>query len=379
MSHDASLSAVCRTKAENLSQHQVLRGLKKRNVSFFEFWPAWVMYFPAGVQWLFLSVWYRSFTLPFLANPFLTLSGMVGVPKSELMAQATGLCRDTILPWIRHTVDDRSPHTQAMECVRQAARQGIDFPFVCKPDIGCRGIGVKLVRDVEQLSKIIQCYPSGAALICQKLASWEAEVGIFYVKNPATQQAEITSLTFKHIPKVTGDGIRTLGQLVQKDERAGLLQHLYYKRHEARWNDIPSKGEVVSLVFSAAHSKGAVFLDAREHITPQLTKAVSDIMAGLPDFYYGRLDVKYSSLENLKAGKTLEIVEINGASAESIHVWDKDAKFFEAICTLLWQYRILFRIGAYHRKRGMKPPTLRTFLKHWRLEKNLSKHYPLTD
>lgn len=380
----SSLASVCVNEAEQTNQRAVLSVVsndeqRKRSVSFFEFWPAWAMYFPVGIQWLFLAAWYRSLTVPFLANPSLTLSGMVGVPKSELMSQAAGLCKETILPWICYAADDRSSDIQATECIRHAEQHGIEFPFVCKPDIGCRGIGVKLVKSVEQLSEIIQSYPRGAAFLCQKLASWEPEVGIFYVKNPTTQQAEITSLTFKQLPKVVGDGISTLGQLIQKDERAGLLAHLYHKRHEARWNDIPLRGEIISLVFSAAHSKGAVFRDARDHITPQLVQAVTDIMDGLPDFYYGRLDVKYADLESLKSGKTLQIVEINGASAESIHVWDRDAKFIETIRTLLWQYRTLFRIGAYHKKRGKNPPSLRTFFKHWQLEKNLSKHYPLTD
>lgn len=379
MSHNVSTAAIGDPDSSILDQNRIMGNLKKRSVSFFEFWPAWAMYFPVGIQWIFLSVYYRSLTVPFLANPSLTLSGMVGVPKSELMAQATGICEESILPWICYAVDDRGFDIQATECIRHAEGKGIIFPFVCKPDIGCRGIGVKLVRNKDQFVEIIKTYPRGASFICQKLASWEPEVGVFYVKDPVTQTSQITSLTFKHLPKVVGDGISTLGELIQEDERAGLLQHLYYKRHETRWNEIPMKDEVVSLVFSAAHSKGAVFRDAREHITPQLTRAVSDIMAGLPDFYYGRLDVKYSDLESLKDGKSLEIVEINGASAESIHVWDKDAKFIETIHTLLWQYRTLFRIGAYHKRRGLKTPSLRTFFKHWRLEKDLSKHYPLTD
>ena len=75
----------------------------------------------------------------------------------------------------------------------------------------------------------------------------------------------------------------------------------------------------------------------------------------------------------------LEIVEINGASAESIHIWDKDARFTHAVSALLWQYRTLFRIGAYHRSKGKKPPSLATFLKSWRLERSLTKNYPVTD
>ena len=56
--------------------------LAGRNTSLFEFWPMWLMYLPVALQWLWLSLFHRSFTLPLIANPAIPLSGMVGVPKS---------------------------------------------------------------------------------------------------------------------------------------------------------------------------------------------------------------------------------------------------------------------------------------------------------
>lgn len=353
---------------------------RERSLSFFEFWPAWLMYIPVGLQWLALSLRYRSLTVPFLANPSLTLSGMVGVPKSELMKQAKGVCAQTILPWIVVQVDAKeTPRHQALTCISKAEKQGIYLPFVCKPDIGCRGVGVKYVETLEQLAEIITSYPPDAPLLCQKLASWEPEVGIFYVKNPATGESRIVSMASKSLPKVIGDGQRTLKELIANSPRAGRLKHLYYERHKETWDSIPKKDEVVRLVFSASHSKGAIFRDACQAITPALTQAISTIMHDLPDFYYGRLDVKFSDLDSLKQGQNLEIVEINAASSEALHIWDKDARLLEAIQTLLWQYRMLFKIGAYHRHQGKKPPKLRTFIQHWLKERRLSKYYPLTD
>lgn len=351
----------------------------RRTTSLFEFWPGWIMYAPVMVQWLFLALRYRSLTLPFLANPSLRLSGMVGVGKSELMTQASGLSAQTILPWIAFTVDATNAQQQANECLHRAASKGIDMPFACKPNIGCRGVGVKLVETQEQLAGIIKTYPKGATLVCQKLASYEPEAGIFYVKNPETGHSEIASMTLKILPRVIGDSVHTLGQLIENDARAGHLKHLYYPRHKEAWDTIPAAGNPVRLVFSASHSKGAIFIDAREHITPALTQKIEEIMQSLPNFYYGRLDVKFPDIESLKQGSNLEIVEINGASSESIHIWDKDAKFSEAIRALLWQYRTLFRIGAYHRNNGKKPPALADFLRGWWVERNLTKHYPLTD
>jgi hypothetical protein len=352
---------------------------KERTVSFFEFWPSWAMYLPVGAQWIYHSIRYRSLTLPFLANPSLTLSGMVGVPKSELMNQASTECAKAILPWIDFTVDETDAHSQAQNCIARAQERGIEMPMVCKPDIGCRDVGVKLVKNIEQLTAIIESYPPGATLLCQKLASWEPEVGIFYVKDPETGTSTIASLTLKSSPTMIGDGHHTLGQLIEQDPRAGQLTRLYYDRHKDTWDTIPAQGETIKLVFSASHSKGAIFTNAHKHITPALTEKIADLMNDLPDFYYGRLDVKFKDIASLEKGETLQIIEINGASSESIYIWDKDTTFKAAIRALLWQYATLFKIGAYHRAQGKNVPTLRTFLKHWRTERHLTKHYPLTD
>lgn len=350
----------------------------ERPTSIFEFWPSAIMYAPVVLQWLLLAARHRSLTVPFIANPGLALSGMVGVPKSALMQQASGAGRAAILPWICHVVTDEPARLQADACVRMAAAAGIHFPLVCKPDIGCRGAGVKLIHTIEQLQAAIAAYPAGAALLCQKLASFEPEAGVFFVRLPDADGA-VVSLTFKYRPQVIGDGRSTLHELLQQDPRAARVQHLYRQRHAGRWNEVIPHGERLRLVFSASHCRGAVFRDAREHITPALTASINRIMDGIPDFHYGRLDVKFADLSALRAGEGLQVVEINGASAESIQIWDRGASLRDAIGTLLWQYRTLFALGAHQRQRGHRPPGLRVLLRHWMLERKLTRNYPTTD
>lgn len=349
------------------------------STSWFEFWPSWLMYSPVVVQWLWLSLRYRSLGLPLLANPRLPLAGMVGGSKHELMQQAQGQCREAILPWLSYTITRDTIKSQAEHCMQMASRQQIQLPFVCKPDVGCRGAGVKLVETVQQLEQVLACYPPGSACICQQLASWPAEAGIFYVRDPVSGEGEIVSMTFKYSPFVVGDGTSTVQQLIMQDKRAGKLLHLYQSRHQQRWQQVLPAGEKLSLVFSASHCRGAVFRDARQLITTQLTERIHQMMTDLPEFYYGRLDVKFSDIDSLQKGINIEIVEINGASSESIHIWDKDAGFLDAIKTLLWQYRTLFEIGNYHRSRGMKPPGMFSLLSQWLQERRLTRCYPETD
>ena len=82
--------------------------LQCRPTSFFEFWPAWAMYFPFALQWLLLPVRYRSLSLPLIANPAIPLSGMVGVAKTEVFDAAGETARQWILPWITYTVSEIS-------------------------------------------------------------------------------------------------------------------------------------------------------------------------------------------------------------------------------------------------------------------------------
>jgi hypothetical protein len=337
------------------------------------------MYTPVAFSWIFNAIRYRSITLPLLANPKLCLSGMVGVKKSDLFKQAQGICRDSILPWQVFTVNNNDSSQQCSQWLETIKAAGIDLPFVCKPDIGCRGSGVKLVHKQQELADIIESYPAGTSLMLQQLAQYKPEAGVFYVKMPYQEQGKVVSLTFKHSPHICGDGVHSLKELLMQDSRAKNLLHLYQARHQENWHKIIAKGKEIDLIFSASHCQGAVFEDARKQITDELNHAIENIMQGLPEFYYGRLDVKFKNLESLKKGKTIEIIEINGASAESIHIWDKNTSFMDAIKTLLWQYKTLFILGDYNRKKGYKPPGIMAFFKHWRIEKKLSKYYPDTD
>ncbi len=476
-----------------------------RPVSFFEFWPSWLMYLPVAIQCLLLGLRHRSMSLPLIANPAVPLSGMAGVPKSAILQLAGQSANQSILPWITITTPT-TPHLQSQEetssnpaqppsnpsptkekippeplgeCEetrkrtdtskplgesrqtalggwvqasvyeaqlhaqperRQAAlggrmgpgasregsapprgpgpehsanqpespnpapspehvtsqteitqsafleqtlaamkKSGLDFPIVGKPDIGCRGAGVKLLPDSRSLDSYLKQFPPGAAVLLQKLSDFEPEAGVFYVRDPKTETGGITSLTLKYTPYVVGDGVRTLAELVAADPRARGLTRLYEERNARHWGEVLPEGRPHRLVFSASHCRGAVFRDGGHLITRQLTGALDRIFDDIPGFYYGRLDLKFRDVDSLRAGRDLQIVEINGASSESIHIWDRKTGFFDAVKTLLQQYRTLFTLGLENKRRGCKPPGLWPLYRAWRHELQLVKRYPVND
>jgi hypothetical protein len=81
----------------------------------------------------------------------------------------------------------------------------------------------------------------------------------------------------------------------------------------------------------------------------------------------------------VRAGGEFTIVEVNGAGAESTHIWDRRTRLLKAWRDLMRQYRWLFEIGAANRARGFAPLTLAQFLRGWRREKQLVPLYPATD
>jgi len=350
-----------------------------RTTSFFEFWPLWVMYLPVVIQWLLLAVRYRSLTLPLIANPVVSLSGMVGAAKSALLGSAGVFARQWILPWIVYEVSDRPIEEQTQEVLRALHAAGLGLPIVGKPDVGCRGAGVKLLHTEDELRDYIADFPATGGIQFQQLSQWEAEAGVFYVRFPGEGHGSISSLTLKYMPFVVGDGQSTLQQLVSKDPRASQVQHLYAERHRANWQRVLPAGEPYRLVFSASHCRGAVFRDGGQYIDARLTAALDRIFDDIPGFHYGRLDIKFRDLDALMAGQDFAIIEINGASSESINIWDRNASLFDAFKTLLQQYRTLFKLGDANRRRGHRTPGIRALWQAWQYENNLVKQYPQND
>lgn len=350
-----------------------------RTTSFFEFWPMWLMYVPVVVQWLLLAIRYRSLSLPLIANPGIELSGMVGVPKSAVFDLAGDYAQQWILPWTLFEVRRESVERQGERVRNSLNEAGLGFPVVGKPNIGCRGAGVRLLSSDEELQQYVQGFPVGGCIQFQKLSQWDAEAGVFYVRDPEKDRGEVTSLTLKYTPYVVGDGHSRLGELVAADPRAGELIHLYRSRHAPRWDEVIAEGEPFRLVFSASHCRGAVFRDAAELIDPRLSQSLDRIFADIPGFYYGRLDVKFKDVESLSGGVDFNIIEINGASSESINIWDRNAGLLTAVRTLLRQYHTLFKLGDVSRRRGSNPPGLFALYRAWRFENNLVKRYPQND
>lgn len=354
---------------------------KRRHVtSFFEFWPSWIIYIPVVLQWIALSIRYRSLSLPLIANPTIPLAGMVGESKSEILNLAGESVRPWIAPWVVYQKDDEDTIESQVSRVLQAlAQAGIALPIVAKPDQGCRGAGVWKIESVDRLREYLIAFPQGGKIILQRLSRFHPEAGIFYVREPHRSKGRVISITLKHPPVVIGDGSRSLRELILDDERASKLTHIYFPRFEDRLDVAVPLDERVQLVFAGNHCRGSLFRDGNEHITPALEEALDHLLKDVDQFYFGRLDVRFRDLASLKRGEDFEIIEINGAASEATHIWDPDTSIFEVYRALFEQYKLLFTIGDQVRSTGVSPPGVRRLLQAWRDDRKLTLLYPPTD
>ena len=346
-------------------------------VSYFEFWPGFVFYIPVFFQWVLLAIRYRGFSLPLNANPMISLSGMVGEAKSDIFLMSSGEANKKIAPWVLLT-KWQTPEDAVSRLKQRMLKKNLTYPVVAKPDTGCRGAGVQVINSEEELLQYVKQFPKDGNILVQKLVPYEAEAGIFYIRYPGTSKGEIFSVTLKYQPYVVGNGVDTLQQLIEKDLRAGRLKHLYLPRHKDRLKDIIPAGQPYKLAFAGSHSKGSIFRDGREFITPELAKSLDAVCDDIPEFHYGRIDVKFRDIDSLMNGRNYYIVEINGASSEAAHIWDCRGSLKEVFRVLFYQYQTLFQIGAINRRRGFKPPPLTKLIKAWWQEKRLVKQYPET-
>jgi hypothetical protein len=353
------------------------RVVEKRGnpLSFFEFWPDWMFYTPVVIHWLLLGVRYGDFSLPTAANPRITTGGLCGESKLSILTQVGPEAQALVAPACG--IVARADGSAAAEAAMEAF--GLSYPVVAKPDIGCNGAGVRLVRDRRAMDLYLQAFPAGETVVLQDYIEEPNEAGIFYVRHPDEAHGRITSLTIKKPPVVTGDGRHTLRDLIMSDERAGLVPHLYLARLADRLDTVPAAGERVQLVFVGNHCKGSIFEDGRSLVTPALVKAIERLARSMPDFFFGRIDVRFASTASLRRGTGFRVIEINGTGSEATHIWDPSTKLWDAWRAQFFHYGAAFRIGAANRRRGFSPSGVRAMYRDWKNQRRLMALYPLND
>ena len=334
-----------------------------------EFWPIWAVYFPVSFYIVWLALKYRHATVFTAANPAIPMGGIMGVNKSKILTLFQQKSPENIPDFVV-----LSEKMSVQEKTKTAKAFIQSYPIVVKPDNGQRGESVVIVQNEHMLEEAIKQTPYDT--IIQNYVSGD-EFGVFVIKDPDTS-TKIFSITHKLRPTVTGDGVRSLEQLILDDKRANLMAKFFLKKHNKSLSLVPKKGEKFPIVDLGTHCQGAVFKDANHLKTKQLENALDEILNKAPGLYFGRFDIRVPSINDFKKGKNLSILEMNGVTSEPTHIYDPEASIFVAWRVLCQQWHYAFKIGKKNLSNGTKTATVRAIIKQHRTHKrmlfNLKKH-----
>jgi hypothetical protein len=328
-----------------------------RRLTRWEFWPVYIFYPPIVLYILYLGVRFRCLTLFTSANPGIPAGGIVGESKSDILQQLKPALGH-VARFIRvQQILPRHKQTQLIKLFMR--RQQIDFPLVFKPDVGQRGEGVAIVTSLEQGEAYLSRTKTDT--IVQEYAEGR-EFGVFYYRYPGSRSGRIFSITDKRLLTLTGDGQNSLEKLILNDERAMRMASVHFRKHKSRLHTVPAKGESIALVQVGTHCRGALFLDGNHLITPPLERAIDRISRRFNGFYFGRYDIRTSSVEAFQKGSDITVVELNGVTSEATHIYQPGSGLLQAYAALMRQWRIAFEIGAANARAGTRPMTVKAFV-----------------
>ena len=121
---------------------------------------------------------------------------------------------------------------------------------------------------------------------------------------------QITSVGKKEFCKLIGDGKRTLEILVNENHRIAHRASILKDRFETQWHQIIPKGKELLVEPIGNHNRGTTFLDAREHKSKEMLDWIEICLQNLPDFDYGRIDLKIKNWNAFKDNTGIKILEI---------------------------------------------------------------------
>lgn len=282
-----------------------------------------------------------DFTYFTRVNPAIRFGGILDYPKYEFMSPISS--RYLVPTHYFETKPDTSDFYKGK----------VDFPFIFKPNRGARGNGVHLVRNHEQLESIYA--GANGDFILQDYCDYPIELGILYHRFPSGK-SNITSIVMKEFLSVTGDGESTLEELVTAHVRAYNNAERFAQKFSSIWKTTITKGEQIVLEEIGNHCRGTKFIDACELITPELVGVFDEIVKDIPQFHYGRFDLKIRSIEEMYQGEGIQILELNGINSEAAHIYDPRHSLWYAYKTVLREMNTVFKISRELKHEGVKKP-----------------------
>jgi hypothetical protein len=324
----------------------------------------WLVYLPVSFYYLYLSIKAKSLFFFSGSNPSIENGGMFFESKwsiFELIPKE--YYPSTILI---------NPSSDIESILKMMESANIDFPIIIKPNRGERGW---LVNKIHSESELIT-YNKAMQIeyLIQSYIDLPLEISVFYYRHPKNENGIVTSVTLKKLLTITGDGKKTITDLILLKQRSFLQYERLKTQDSIDFNKVLENGEKLVLVPYGNHALGAMFLDYCHIIDQSLINTFDKISKRIKGFYYGRYDLRCTSIEDLKRGNNISILELNGAGAEPAHIYDPSYSFFKAQLDLAKHFKMMYLAAIENKNKGVHFMTYQMY----KAMKEREKNYKMT-
>lgn len=300
------------------------------------------------------SAWFFS-----TSNPKLSFGGFEGESKKEMY----DLLPKSYYPKTVYI----NPGETFQNVLEKIIVNSLSYPFIVKPNVGMEGILFRKIENKQHLETYHTIMP--ADYLLQEFVDFPLEIGLFYFRYPQNNSGKITGFFSKKFPVITGNGVSTIKEILE-NEQPEITEELS-KLDEKQLTKVLEKNQIFNLSFIGNRYHGVTFHDLSQFIDESLLKLFDKISMS-SQFYYGRYDIKCSSVEDLKNGINFSILEFNGAGSIPNHIYTGEFTHVEAYKEIMKHWKALYEISSYNHQSGIK---------YWSLAKgarylfNAKKHF----
>ena len=307
----------------------------------------WLFYIPVFFSIFVLAIRHRGLRQLSAVNPGMPNGGLIDSNKAKNLFDVQASIPDAVAKTGLLRASD-TPSLANLEELMSELK--LNFPIILKPNSGQRGIGVSAIDNETAARDYLSAHQSTDILV-QEYVEGE-EFGVFYMREPKQLNGFVFSITHKQFPELVGDGESTLEKLILEDPRMHYMARFLLGQHARQLERVPDSGEHISMVKIGSHCRGSLFVDGDAYLTPELEMRIDEISKTIPGFYFGRYDLRVSSIDAFRRGQDLKILEVNGLTSESTNIYDPKNSLLSAYKTLFKQWNFAFKISKQNRLNG---------------------------
>ncbi|MGV4460001.1 hypothetical protein ACQ1Q5_00540 [Ornithobacterium rhinotracheale] len=317
---------------------------KVQKIIRYEYWPVWIFYAAFVPAYFWFSLKNRDLLYFCKTNPSLKNGGFFGYSKSQIQ---------------RYIPQEFRAKEQIIDQEKKLILT--KFPMIAKPDVGERGKGVIRLNNQSELNDFLAQLNENQKFILQEYIDLPKEFGVFYCKYPKDEHGQILGITGKEFLTFYGNGKQTLREFIQQNERAFFRKKYLENKFSAILDKVLPKGKTILLEPIGNHNRGTRFFDASHLATQELLTQIEKVIRQIPQYSYGRLDVKAESDEALSQGN-FKVIEVNGVNSEPTHIYDKNYSLLKAYCKVYKTLNHQSNIARQWAEKGAKSPKIPDFL-----------------